>query len=324
MEHDPELMCSKLAPVDYHPELLERDGEDMPWYVAEAPRFAEFVAEITLGRRDLARYLQLLYGYGSTGHAREQVLPMFIGRGENGKGVLMRSVAHVLGQYYQSAPPQLIIQDNKQGSASPEVARLYGARLLEVEETDDGDRLHESKVKWLTGGDRLVARHLFSEYFEFDPTFTAIVVSNHKPKVRSGGKAVWRRLRVVPFDFEPTEVDTHLEDRLRKEAAGILAWVVEGSRDWYRHGLPASETVEAASAAYKSEEDRIEPFLEEATISTGQVRRATLYKAYRKWAESEGETPMSSQSFNSAMRERGFEEVRKRTYGDISLKPGWE
>lgn len=324
LDHDPGRMCSRLAPVDYRPELLERDDEGVPQYVKHAPRFAQFITEITLARRDLAQYIQAVYGYGITGHAREQILPMFVGRGENGKGSLMHVTSHVLGDYYQAAPPSLVVEDKARGSASPEIARLYGSRLLEVEETNDGDRLHESKAKWLTGGDRLVARHLFGEYFEFDPTFTPVLVTNHKPRITDGGKSIWRRIRVVPFEFQPEVVDKTLDDQLRDEAAGVMAWLIEGAREWYRRGMPDSETVDAASGAYKSEEDRLEPFLDEATYGIGHVHQSKLYRAYCKWAESEGETPMQVKTFNAALRERGYEQETKRTYKDLSLKAGYD
>lgn len=320
--HDPAAMCSKITPVVYEPDLLQRNGDGMPLYVSAAPVFSHFVAQIMKGRRDAVEYLQALFGYGATGRATEQILAIFTGIGANGKGTLIRTVKHCLGDYAQSAPPQLIIDDNRQGAASPEIARLHAVRLLEIEETDDGDKLHESRVKWLTGGDTLVARHLFREYFEFEPCFTPILVTNHRPRVATGGRAIWRRLRLIPFDFIAEKMDRDLSEKLVAEAPAVLAWIVEGSKRWYSAGMPQSETVAAASAAYQSEEDSLGPFLSERTKPAGTVHRATLYKAYSTWAEEQGERPMTVKRFNAALRERGYSEISARVYGDLSLTGG--
>jgi len=317
--HNAAAMCSKIAPVAYEPDLLKRDADAMPNYVTAAPIFSQFIAEIMLGRRDAVEYLQALFGYGVTGKATEQILAIFTGIGANGKGTLIRTVKHCLGDYAQSAPPQLIIDDSKQGNASPEIARLHAVRMLEIEETDDGDRLHESRVKWLTGGDTLVARHLFREYFEFEPCFTPILVTNHRPRVATGGRAIWRRLRLIPFDFIAEKQDRDLPEKLIGEAPAVLAWIIEGARRWYAQGMPDSETVNTASAGYQSEEDSIGPFLAERTKPAGTVHRTTLYKSYSAWAEDQGERPMTVKRFNAALRERGYSEVSARVYGDLSL-----
>ncbi|MFW5807413.1 MAG: DNA primase family protein, partial [Spirochaetota bacterium] len=214
--------------------------------------------------------------------------------------------------------------DRRGGGASPEIARLYGVRFLEIEETQDGDRLHEARVKWLTGQDTLVARHLFQQHFEFRPTFTPVLITNHRPRISTGGKALWRRLRVIPFDFQISNRDPGIEERLREESQAVLAWLVEGARQWYARGMPDSETVNAAGAAYRAEEDRIGPFLHDATITVGETHRTELYRAYQRWCEIESERPMSPKKFNAAMRERGHEEIRDRVYGDIGLKQDWK
>jgi putative DNA primase/helicase len=222
------------------------------------------------------------------------------------------------------APPQLLTDDpGRAGTASPEIARLYGVRMLEVEETREGDKLHESKTKWLTGGDRLIGRPLYGDYFEFDPTFTPLLITNNRPKVSTGGLAMWRRLRVLPFDFVAQEQDGKLADRLIAEAEAILAWIVHGARKWYEHGMPKSETVKAASDEYREAEDRIRPFLSDATVEAGEVHRTKLFRAYQRWCEQAGETAMGARAFNAALRERGFDEVKDRVYGGLSLKPDW-
>ncbi len=323
--HESAQMCAKIAPVDYDPKLLEQDKNGVPAYVHAAPGFFSFLNEITLSREDLQNYIQCVVGYGLTGHAIEQILCVLVGTGANGKGVLLRVLRAILGDYAQTAPPNLIIDEGNRGGASPEVARLVGARLLEIEETDDGDRLHEAKVKWLTGLDILVARFLHREYFEFFPTFTPLLITNHKPRVVSGSYSIWRRLRVIPFDYTPEVKDKNLFDRLSPELPAVLAWAVDGARQWYAQGLPDSPTVNAASAEYRQSEDALKDFLDEMTTQQGnaQVKASLLYKAYKSFTEDAGDRPMSSRRFSSAMGERGYKTEHTRNgniYFGIGLR----
>ncbi|MBD3666906.1 MAG: hypothetical protein HUJ16_03030 [Kangiella sp.] len=322
--HSPAAMHSKLAPVDFRPELLQRDADQMPGYVAVGPTWAKFQTEICTGRRDLMRWKQTFYGYAATGHVDAQIIGNAVGKGSNGKSEELRHVGACLGDYFQSAPPSLIIDDGKSGGASPEIARLVGVRLLEIQETRSGDKLHESRIKWLSGGDRLVGRHLYGAYIEFDPTFTALLVTNALPRVTNGGHAVWRRIRVLPYDFVVTDEhkDPELPEKLNNEKEAILAWIIEGAIRWYTSGFPYSETVDAASAAYKADQDAIGPFLHERTTDGGIVTRSEIYHAYKAWAEQEGEHPMHPRKFHAAMRERGYEEGTYRSYTGISLREG--
>jgi putative DNA primase/helicase len=307
--HDPSQRCIKIAPVDFDPN-------------AQAPRFFQFLDEITCGREDLKKYLQLIFGYAATGHAKEQKIFIFVGSGENGKGIILRIIRMVLGEYSQTATPSLIINaGNKSGAATPEIARLKGVRLLEIEETNDGDRLQESRVKWLTGEDTLTGRHLYEDQFDFTACFSPILVTNSKPRVTTGGYSLWRRLKVIPFDFTAGEKrDKNLIDKLQGELPGILNWIVEGAKLWYANGLTESPTVTAASNEYKATEDRLLGFIQTCTVPTGSIHRADLYHAYERWAAAEGEAVMSVRAFNAALRERGYSEIGYRVYGGISLK----
>ena len=71
-------------------------------------------------------------------------------------------------------------------------------------------------IKQVTGGDMITARFLFREFFEFRPAFKLVLVSNHKPKIRGTDLAIWRRVRLVPFDvtIPPADRDPLLLQRI--------------------------------------------------------------------------------------------------------------
>src|SRR5205807_894309 len=119
-----------------------------------------------------------------------------------------------------------------------ERAVLWGKRFAATIEMEAGKRLAEAMMKQLTGGDRITARKLYQDLFEFDPTHKIMLAANHKPVVKGTDGAVWRRIKLVPFIVTITdaEKDKGLLSKLKAEAPGILAWAVRGCLAWQRDG----------------------------------------------------------------------------------------
>jgi len=96
------------------------------------------------------------------------------------------------------------------------IAQLCGSRYVVAIEAGEGKRLNETFVKWITGGDRLRGSFLFHDSFEFSPTHTPWLATNHKPVIRETARAIWDRIRLVPFlvSFDESE-DKDLPEKLR-------------------------------------------------------------------------------------------------------------
>jgi putative DNA primase/helicase len=133
----------------------------------------------------LIGYLQRSVGYSLTGVIREQILQFMYGTGDNGKSTFSETLAAMLGDYFQKAPQELLMRKSRQqnNGPSPELARLCGVRLVIASEIDEKHRLNEAQVKDLTGNDRLTARGLYEDYFEFNPTHKIWMYGNHKPVI---------------------------------------------------------------------------------------------------------------------------------------------
>jgi putative DNA primase/helicase len=212
----------------------------------------------------------------------------------------------------QAAPDLLVA---KKGSHPTELADLFGMRLVASIEVEDGSRLAESLVKQLTGGDRVKARRMRQDFWEFEPTHKVLMACNHKPQVRGTDNAIWRRIRLVPFTetIPPAEQDKQLPEKLRAEASGILAWAVEGCLEWRREGLQEPEEVRRATAGYRSEMDVLGAFLRDCCELGAEHNIAVkdLYGAYKFWCEENGERPETQRRFGSRLTERGgFERYR--------------
>lgn len=259
-------------------------------------------------------FLQQALGYTLTGNTREECLFIFWGGGANGKSTLIETISHILGAYALNTPVETLLQKTKSGDIPSDVARLAGPRLVTASETDRGRRLAESLIKALTGRDTVTARYLYGEFFDFVPQFKLFLSTNHKPVIRGVDDAIWRRIHFIDFPVQIPEAerDKELRNKLIGEAAGILAWMVRGCLDWYKHGLLIPKDVRQATLAYRSEMDVLQDFLEDkCMIAAGaQVPAGELYEAYCSWAEENGikeKERLKQRTFGLAMSERGFQ-----------------
>jgi putative DNA primase/helicase len=298
-EHRREDRITKLAPVEYDP-------------AAEAPTW-DATLERALPSEDLRRFFKKLVGYALTGDVSEHILAVLYGTGANGKSTILNALLATLGDYGMQAAPDLLVA--KKGSHPTEVADLFGMRLVASIEVEDGRRLAESLVKQLTGGDKVRARRMRQDFWQFDPTHKVLMAVNHKPEVRGTDTAIWRRLRLIPFTetIPPAEQDKKLPEKLQAELPGILAWAVEGCLEWRREGLQAPAEVRKATGQYRSEMDVIGAFLQdECEVGPGlRVPFTELYSRYEQWCEEGGERAETRRKFNARLKERGAFDARR-------------
>lgn len=276
---------------------------------ALAPRWQQFLEEVTGGDTDLGGYLQRLGGLALTGDISVQAFHVLLGAGANGKSLFMNTLAGVLGDYAHTASGSLLTE-KAAGGASPDLAALRGPRLALISEANANDRLDASLMKRISGGEPITARRLYSGPETFQPTATLLLGCNHLPRLDAEDDAIWRRLRVVPFDrvFGADEQDPHLADKLRAEAPGILRWAVEGAVAFASEGLGTCPAVAAATAAARADVDSVGAFLtercDEGADSMEQPQR--LYDAYRHFANSNAAAPVSANGFGRSLSRRGI------------------
>ncbi len=313
LPHDPADLITKLAPVTFDPE-------------ATAQVCFSFLSRIMGGNENLIGFLQRFFGYAMTGSTAEQCLILGQGAGANGKTTLIETVAGILGDYAATADFSTFALHGNDGIRN-DLARLRGARLVTAIEAADGVRFDEVTIKRLTGGDTITARFLYGEFFEFKPQFKLFLAANHKPRIKGTDHAIWRRIRLIPFNvtIPEAEQDKRLPGKLLAEGPGILNWMIEGCLAWRREGLGVPEEVRDATATYRDEEDPLSGFLDDRCV-TGKTLTAAardLYAAYIRWAEENGEKALSQKSFGGRLTERGFDQYRtgsKRMWMGIRLE----
>ncbi|MDP9475869.1 MAG: phage/plasmid primase, P4 family [Actinomycetota bacterium] len=297
-EHRREHLITKLAPVAYDPS-------------AKAPVW-EATLERVVPDPEVRAYFKRLVGYALTGDVSEHVLPVLYGTGANGKSTVLNTLLDVLGDYGMQAPPDLLIA--KRDAHPTELADLHGQRFVASIEVEDGRRFAESLVKQLTGGDRIKARRMREDFWEFDSTHKIIMAVNHKPVIRGTDLGIWRRIHLVPFNetIPPEEQDKRLPEKLRAELAGVLAWAVEGCLEWQREGLKPPAAVRAATDEYRREMDTLAVFISERCVEGPNlsVQAKPLYEAYTGWCEENGERYETSKQFYQQLTERGYEKQK--------------
>lgn len=299
-DHDVSKMFTQETGVEYS------DTYDCPTWKA-------FLNQIFQGDKELIHYVQKVIGYSLTGSIVEQVMFVLNGNGRNGKSVLMNIVAFISGGYAKTMNASSIMKKYGSQGANSDIARLEGARVVISSEANEGDRLDESLVKQMTGGDTIVARYQYGKDFEFKPIFKLWMATNHKPTIYGTDDGIWRRMIIIPFKYKipDDKVDKHLEDKLKAEAVGILNWAIEGAMMWQSEGLKEPLAVKQASNEYREEMDVIQSFInDKCIVGDGElVKSSELFKEYREWAKDTNNYEMNSRKFGQEIGKR-FEKKR--------------
>ena len=274
-----------------------------PWKGIDepCPLWEKTLLEIFNKNEDLVSYIRRLMGYALTGLTTERVFVCFQGQGWNGKGVIVNTITNILSPLAGPIQSEMLLDQGRARSASgpsPDIMMLKGLRMAFASETDEGRRFSSSRVKWLTGSDILVGRHLNEKRFiRFKPTHALFLLTNAKPHAPANDFAFWERMHLVPFTLSfvkrapqaPNErpADLQLEEKLRSEYSGILAWLVRGALEWQKRGLDPPEAVTDATAEYRRDEDMAADFVEECLIIEpgAKCQGSDLYTRFCGWYE---------------------------------------
>lgn len=281
-EHKPEDIITKVSPVIFDPH-------------AKCPRWEKFLQDIFPNKEEMIVFVRRAVGYTLTGITSEQCLFFCYGTGANGKTVFLETLKLLFGDYAGKVPSEMIMSQRYSGIPS-DVASMHSKRLVICSEMEENRMFAESKVNDLTGGDTVVARKLYEDWFEFKPTFKLWIYGNHKPRIKGEDDEIWRRIKIIPFTFT-IPLDNripihHLLNTFKSELSGILNWALQGYIEFIERGLSEPDEVSNAVSEYRSEMDIIGQFIEECCEQKQEsnIAAKTLWEVYKKWAENNGES----------------------------------
>jgi putative DNA primase/helicase len=308
----PDVLVSKRAGVIYDP-------------AATCPRFHRFLEDVQ-PEPSMRSFLQRWAGYCLTGKVDEQKLLFLFGNGNNGKGVFTETLACVLGEYSRKVATEMLMTHQRSPqAASPDIVSLKGARLIWANETTEGKKLDDARVKDLTGGDTLTGRVPYGKAdIVFRPSHKLVIVGNHRPIISDNSHGMWRRMALTPFEETIPEEKrvVGFQELLNAEGAGILNWMLGGLRDWLLGGLMIPSKIVNATRAYREDSDIVGEWIEERCLTGTEhaVKKADAFCSFRNWALLNGHHPGSQKSLTRRLSERGFPRLPdKRTIGGLAV-----
>jgi len=314
--HDPKDLFTKLAPVDY-----DQGAEGEMW----KKHLDMFLPNLSV-RREVQRSL----GLSLVGGLLEERLDIWYGSGANGKTTTARALMNIFGDYTKRGAPDLLIQTKNEHHPT-EIADLLGSRVVFTTEVGQNKRLAEAVVKDLTGGDKKKARYMRQDFFEFEQTFSVMLITNDKPVIRGLDEGIWRRIRLVPWEEKISEELRRPQEEVVRELVGegsvILNWVLDGLKDWWNEPYWMAPEVKAATQAYRGEMDILSEFLNER-CEFGPRYRVTvkdLYESYQTWCTENAMDPVKRAAFGKLLSARGIETHRTgklRSYKGIRNSTG--
>ena len=297
---------------------------------AECPMWLKFLNEIFQGDAEIIHYIHKALGYSITGSTSSQAVFICHGVGANGKSVLFKTIADILGDYAHNAPTSLFQKTKyaNAGAATPEVAATEFKRFVVSSETLSDGAINEERLKKWTGGDKENARYLHDNGHEFEVTMKPWLFVNHQPKADDESNGFWRRVKMIPFErvFKPEEQNPKLVEKLLTERAGIFNWLIQGCLLWQKEGLHHEPSkITAATQEYKEDNNELADYIQDRLDVIPGARTLTkfVYKDFVEWSKEEGDDkPIGKKRFNVLFK-KNFQDDRNnkdRFYIGFNLK----
>lgn len=310
MPHSREHLITKVVHYNYNPNAI-------------CPRFLTFL-ERSVGP-ELVRFLQKGVAYSMVGLPSEKTNFLCLGPTNGGKTTFLNLFLNLFEEYATLILIDALMQKDEDNATRADLADLRGVRFAVTNETEEGQRLREAKLKRISQGQgKIKSVRKYENPIEFTATHVLWIDANYRPVVRGTDDAIWNRLTPVPFEhpLAESEIDRDLPAKLLEEAEGILAWTVAGVRLWLEEGLGKLPEIESTRNEWRRQMDRLGAFREECCTEAPddpelKVQARPLYQGYRRWAEEAGEKSMTETAFGLRMVEAGFKkghDSRNRTF----------
>ena len=299
-EHDRKDYITDLANVKYDPS-------------ADCPRFEQYLSEVMQNDTEKIDYLMKIAAYCLTGDtSRECFFILYGDKTRNGKGTFVSTMTHIAGTYAQTLRPAAITRKNintTSSNATPEIAKLVNARMVNVNELEDGMMLDVALMKTLTGGDTMSARHLYKEEFDYIPKFKIVINTNVLPRMTDDSIFNSDRIHILSFDkhFELAERDTGLKDKLKREASGIFNWILLYWDKLQREGFKIPKQSEKVIEEYHLASNNIMAYTQERLYEDSNTYEKVkdIYDDYDWWCGENGYYAVGKKIFKERIARLG-------------------
>ena len=271
------------------------------------------------GDQDLIDYVQMTVGMAAVGKVYVEALIIAYGEGRNGKSTFWNTISRVLGTY-SGAMSADSLTANCRRNVKPEIAELKGKRLIIAAELEEGTRLSTSILKQLCSTDQIRGEKKFKDPFDFTPSHTAVLYTNHLPKVSASDDGTWRRLIVIPFHAKiegSSDIKNYADYLFNNAGPAVMSWIIEGARKVIEREfkIEPPKVVANAIAEYRGMNDWLSHFLEDCCV-TGvglEQKSGDLYQEYRAYCLRTGEYARNNADFIAEIEKRGFMRKKKKS-----------
>lgn len=293
----PEDFLSKCMPINY---VNYSEDDD------KVVKVHEFLEQV-FPDKTLRKYFLDVSSDVFLGGNHEKIVVFWIGEGDNGKSITQKFFELMLGQLCIKLDTNVITgKKPASGSAFPELARAGGGvRWVVLEEPNGDESINNGILKHLSGNDKYYARDLFEkgkDGREIQPLFKLVIIANKAPKIKNADKAVWNRVRVIPFeatfcrdsDPAPSTYEEQLREKrfpmdkqFGKKIPGLVeafAWVLLQHRQHIGARIEP-EKVKLATEYYKKQNDIYRQFMEECVLDDENdiISLTELYVMFKNW-----------------------------------------
>jgi P4 family phage/plasmid primase-like protien len=223
--------------------------------------------------------------------------------GSNGKGSLIDLLDNAFNGtnegYFGTLPPTVLTQKRGSSSAAtPELADKFGKRVITLQEPEGDDKIHVGFMKNITGQDKIEARPLYGDPFQYTPQFKLLLACNHLPNIPSDDNGTWRRIRVIDFGIKFTsnpqnpnerKADPKLRDIMKRWHQAFMWLLINQYYPIYveNDGMDnlEPERVKSATDKYKSESNIIMEFFNEELEAKpdSHLPMSYVYNQFNEW-----------------------------------------
>ena len=271
------------------------------------------------GDQDLIDYVQMTVGMAAVGKVYVEALIIAYGEGRNGKSTFWNTISRVLGTY-SGAMSADSLTANCRRNVKPEIAELKGKRLIIAAELEEGTRLSTSILKQLCSTDQIRGEKKFKDPFDFTPSHTAVLYTNHLPKVSASDDGTWRRLIVIPFHAKiegSSDIKNYADYLFNNAGPAVMSWIIEGARKVIEREfkIEPPKVVANAIAEYRGMNDWLSHFLEDCCVTGDGLEQKSgdLYQEYRAYCLRTGEYARNNADFIAEIEKRGFMRKKKKS-----------
>jgi P4 family phage/plasmid primase-like protien len=295
----PEDRISFSTGYDYNDKYSENNQ-----YIKEINKFIKKIQPCD----DMREYILRLFASYLDGKNRELQFRIFTGCGNNGKSKLIDLLLTALGDYGLDIKSTFLTTSiNNNEEFNKFLSKTKGKRFIALQEPEENSSIQVSKMKLLTGGDKIITNGLCQNNFEFVPQFKMILLCNKLPNIPYNDSGTWRRIRVTHFTSKFVKnkdeinkkkhhylADLSINEQKIKEWAPAFIWILLNIY-YVKYinlidecgGLQEPEEIRIYTEKYRKENDVLFEFIRENFVITesdkDNEKLVVIYNQFKEW-----------------------------------------